>query len=65
MTYDDIINDGNIAFVVLKPSPNKDNQYGMTILRKEAFTDLYREGYVFEGRGGQNGDIAYMVRRGD
>lgn len=63
MTYDDIINDNKISFVVLRPSISEDNPSGITILRKESFTDLYTDRYVFECIGGQNDDIAYLVRR--
>lgn len=63
MTYDDIIQDDKIAFVVLRPSIDDGNPGGITILRKGAFSDIYSEAYEFEFVGGTNNDIAYMVRK--
>lgn len=63
MTYEYIIQDSSIAFVVLRSSISEDNPQGITILKKEAFTDLYNDRYVFERLGGENNDIAYLVRK--
>lgn len=63
MTYDEIMKDEKIGFVVLRPSIDESNPAGITILRKTAFSDVYSQRYEFEQLGGQNNDIAYMVRK--
>lgn len=65
MTYDEIIEDDKIAFVVLRPSIDENNPGGITILRKSVFSDVYSGVYEFERIGGASNNIAYMVRKGD
>ena len=59
MTYDEILADEKIKFIMLRPGLNNS---GVTILRKESYDATILEGYTFKGMFDSKNDAVEFVK---
>lgn len=61
MTYDEIMANEAIEFIILRPGLNNS---GLSILRKRSYDETVLEGYTYKGVYDHKGDAVEFIKNG-